>query len=56
MSETEAARAFDTIARREMGISGDQFLRQLDAGEYKDVDLDALPGLADVWMALPLVR
>jgi hypothetical protein len=56
MTESEAAEAFGRLAKREMRISGDEFLRRWDAGEWDDLDLDEVPGLVDVWMALPLVR
>lgn len=52
----DAAELFDDVARHHLGISGDEFLRRLDAGEWNDVDMDAVPGLIDVWMALPFVR
>jgi hypothetical protein len=56
MSDEEAAAAFDRVTRREMGISGEEFLRRWDAGEWTDVEMDDVPGLTDVWMMLPLVR
>lgn len=56
LNADESARSFDGIAQREMGLSGIEFLRRWDAGEYEGIDLDSVPGLVDVWMALPLVR
>jgi hypothetical protein len=56
MTEDDAADAFDRTVRREMGMSGEDFLRRWDAGEWADTDLDDVPGLVDVWMMLPLVR
>lgn len=56
LSGDAAVRAFDELARREMGISGDEFLARWDAGEWSDRDFDDVPGLVDVWMGLPLVR
>lgn len=56
LSETEGTDMFDRVARREMGISGDEFLRRWDAGEWEGVDLDSVDGLVDVWMMLPAVR
>jgi hypothetical protein len=56
LSADEAAKAFDRIARREMGISSEEFLERWDAGEWRDIDMDGVPGLVDVWMALPMVR
>jgi hypothetical protein len=56
LSGDEAADAFDQLARREMGISGAEFLRRWDVGEWTDEDFDDVHGLVDVWMGLPLVR
>lgn len=56
LSDTEATEAFDQLARREMGMSGEEFLRRWDAGEWSDKDFDDVRGLVDVWMGLPLVR
>jgi len=56
LSEAASAEAFDRMAQREMGISGEEFLRRWDAGEWADMDPDEVPGLVDVSMALPLVR
>lgn len=56
LSEQEADELFDRICRREMGVAGVEFLRRWDAGEFADVDVDSVPGLTDVVMALPLVR
>jgi hypothetical protein len=39
-----------------MGLSGTEFLERWDADQYADTELDAVPGLADVVMVLPLVR
>ena len=56
LTEAEADTLFDGVCRREMGISGVEFLHRWDAGEYVDVDVDSVPGLVDVVIALPLVR
>lgn len=56
MSEQEAADLFDRICRREMGISGAEFLQRWDGGVYNGVDVDSVAGLPDVVMSLPLVR
>jgi len=48
--------AFDRVVRREMGMSGEEFLRRWDAGEWDGVDLDDVPGLPNVWILLPMVR
>lgn len=56
LSEQEAAELFDRICRREMHISGHEFLKGWDAGLYLDADVDETTGLADVILAVPLVR
>ena len=56
LSEQEADELFDRICRREMGVTGAEFLRRWDAGDFADVDVDSVPGLTDVVMALPMVR
>jgi len=56
LNEQEAAAAFDDIARREMGISGPDFLCRWDAGEWTGRRMDDVQGLVATWMALPLVR
>lgn len=56
MSEQEAGEVFDGIARRELGISGSEFLRRWDAGEYGTTDRDEVDGLSEVEAAMSLVR
>jgi hypothetical protein len=56
MSAQEAVEAFDTICQRELGMSGAEFLRRWDEGEYRDVDVDQVDGLPDVVGAIALVR
>ena len=56
LSEQEAAELFDRICRREMGVSGTEFLRRWDTGDFAGVEVDSVPGLPDVVMALPMVR
>ena len=54
LSKAEALRLFDKAARRELGMSGEDFLRALDAGELeKDAER---PNVAALLMLLPLVR
>lgn len=53
-SEEEAAALFERLCQRYMGMSGDEFIRRWDAGEYSD-DPDR-PGVMDAAMLLPLVR
>jgi hypothetical protein len=40
LSDEEAHAMFDSEARRVMGISGEEFLRRYDAGEFQDVHDD----------------
>jgi hypothetical protein len=37
LNDDDARRFFDAQARRLLGISGDEFLRRYDAGEFRDV-------------------
>ena len=36
LSRAEARVMFDRVARRELGMSGDEFLKRLDAGDLPD--------------------
>ncbi len=56
MSEQDAAEVFDGIARRELGISGREFLDRWDAGEYRSTDRDDLDGLSEVVAGMSRVR
>lgn len=56
LSRQEAEEAFDAVARREMGISGLDFLRNWDAGQYEGRNMDEIEGLAATWTAMGLVR
>lgn len=56
MREQDAAEVFDGITRRELGISGSEFLKRWDAGAYSDTDRDDIDGLSEVVAAMSLVR
>ncbi|MGH3355690.1 MAG: hypothetical protein ACRDOJ_07300 [Nocardioidaceae bacterium] len=56
LSRQEAAEAFDAVARREMGISGQEFLRRWDGGDYAGRKMDDVEGLVATWMVIGLVR
>jgi hypothetical protein len=56
LSLQEAGEVFDAIARREMNISGAEFLRRWDAGYYSGQRMDDAEGLVETWMAIGLVR
>lgn len=51
-----AADLFDQMARKNMGISGTEFLTRWDRGDYIGIDWDEVPGLPEVAMALPFAR
>lgn len=53
LSPEEAQALFDQLARESLGISGDEFLRRWDAGEYEGVDT---PEVIEMYMLLGLVR
>ena len=54
LTEEDYTDLFDRIAKKNMGISGAEFLQRWKSGEYEGVDWDAVPGLRPVAMALPL--
>jgi hypothetical protein len=56
MNRRDSADLFDQIARKNMGISGTEFLRRWDAGEFEGKNWDDVPGLAEVATALPFAR
>lgn len=56
MDRGDSADLFDKISRKNMGISGAEFLRRWDSGEFEGVDWDDVPGLAEVATALPFAR
>lgn len=47
---------FDRIAKKNMGLSGAEFLRRWDAGQYEGIDWDSVDGLVPVAMSIRLVR
>jgi hypothetical protein len=56
LDDAEGAEMFDQVTRQKMGMSGTEFLRRWDAGEWTEADLDKVDGLVDVWMMLPFAR
>ena len=57
VSEAEGKAMFDDEARHELGISGEEFLRRYDAGEFHDVtDMDRIHKINRVIMMIPFVR
>jgi hypothetical protein len=53
-SAEEAQMIFDEAAQTHLGVSGEEFLRRWDAGEFAD-DPDR-PEVIDIAMLIPLVR
>lgn len=51
-----AHEVFDAVCNRELSITGAEFLRRWDAGEYRGVDVDDVEGLSEVVAALPMIR
>jgi hypothetical protein len=56
LTPEEDAELFDQVVRREMNMTGADFLTRWDAGEYEGVDFDTVPGLVTVFMYLPFAR
>ena len=57
LSEVEGRAVFDEKARALLGISGDEFLRRLDAGDYDGIDEDGTGRkVGRLLVALPLVQ
>jgi hypothetical protein len=57
LTREEAWELFEQDARRQLGISGEEFLRRWDDGEYRDIQDDP-PGwrVMRVAMMIPTVR
>jgi len=53
LSESEAASLFDKIAWQHLHMSGEEFMKRWNAGEYEGKDWDTIPGLAEVAMLIP---
>ncbi len=54
LDDEESKAFFDQVARRWLNISGDEFLRAYDAGEFGDPDDD--PNVMRVAMLMPFGR
>ena len=52
----EAFDMFDAVCRRALDLSGSEFLRRWDAGQYEHVDVDDVDGLSEVVASIPMVR
>ena len=57
MDPEEGRAQFDALARRLIGISGDEFIRRWDAGAYRDIDVtDENRRMLRLSMLIPLGR
>ena len=57
LTPEEGKRQFDEAARAWLGISGDEFLRRYDAGEYADlVESEDNRRVIDLYLMIPLAR
>jgi len=58
LSREETLADFDAQVRKRLGISGEEFARQLDAGEYDDIVDDVVehPGLMSLAMLAHYIR
>lgn len=55
ISDADAERIFDEVARRKLNISGDEFLRRLDDGRFDNLS-EENPRIQEVLMLVPMVR
>jgi len=55
-SDEEARADFDAHARQWLGLSGEEFLRRWDAGEYRGLEDDDPPNVLMVASLISLVR
>lgn len=56
LSDEEAREEFDAQARKWLGLSGEEFLRRWDAGEYRGLEDDDPPNVLMVASLISLVR
>ena len=57
LTPEEGRRVFDEAARTWLGISGEEFLRRYDAGEYADlVESEDNRRIVDLYLMIPLAR
>lgn len=53
----QGRRMFDAAARKQMGISGEEFIRRWDAGEYKEIaDKDGHRHIMDLALMISFGR
>ncbi|MGL5443845.1 MAG: hypothetical protein ACRDDJ_15420 [[Mycobacterium] stephanolepidis] len=53
LTSDEGIELFDSIARKNMGITGAEFVQRWNAGEFEGINWDDVPGLTSVATALP---
>jgi hypothetical protein len=53
LTAEQGVEMFDRVARQELGISGEEFLRRWDAGDYADSE-DM--GVTRLYMLMPFAR
>lgn len=53
LGKDESEELFDKTTRKNMQLSGDEFLKNWNSGEYDGIDWDDVPGLTEVVCALP---
>ncbi len=57
VTQEEGKAIFDRQARHLLGISGEEFLRRWDAGEFRDAtDMDEIHKINRLVMAMPFAR
>jgi hypothetical protein len=56
MTTAEAREAFDCAAQYFLNVTGDEFLRRWESGEFREDEAADQPGIIDLIMLLPLVR
>ncbi len=55
LSPEEARALYDEIARRELGMSGDEFIASWDRGDF-NFDPDYSEAVCQLWMLMPMGR
>ncbi len=55
LSRKEGRALFDQRARELVGMSGNEFLKCWDRGDWKGKDCDDYPEVLNLWMLMPFV-
>lgn len=53
LGKDESEELFDAIARKNMQLTGDEFIKHWNNGEYDGLNFDDVPGLTKTVVALP---